>query len=95
MVLRVLDPIAQINKPTEGKSIRSIESLEGKRIGFLWSRHVASIKFWPAFEEAIRERFKPSEVVQLYKPSTWNPAAIAKVEELASKVDYAFVGVGA
>ena len=49
MVLRVLDPLAEINKPADRKVFRSVESLHGKRIGLLWGRHAASVKFWPVF----------------------------------------------
>jgi len=33
--------------------------------------------------------------VKLYKKSSWNPAPLPDVEDFASKIDYAFVGVGA
>ena len=95
MVLRVLDPIADINKPAEGKPLRGIQSLEGKKVGLLWGMHAGSMKFWPVFEEVVLAKFKPSEAVRLYKGSTWNPAALPEVENLARKVDYAFIGVGA
>ncbi|HEV7802276.1 MAG TPA: hypothetical protein VGP15_14460 [Burkholderiales bacterium] len=94
MVLRVLDPIAEINKPAERKQMRGVESLHGKRVGLLWGRHAASMKFWPAFEEVVLKKFS-GEPVRLYKNSSWNPAPIADVEALAGKIDYAFIGVGA
>ena len=95
MVLRVLDPMAEINKPPEGKPIRGIKSLEAKRVGLLWGRHAASMKFWPVFEEAVLAKFKPSETIRLYKKSTWNPATLPEVEKLATEIDYALIGVGA
>ena len=95
MSLRVLDPVAEIYKPAEGKPLRGIQSLEGKRVGLLWGRHAASMKFWPVLEEVVATRFRPSEAVRLYKPSTWNPAPLPDVEELAKKIDYALIGVGA
>ena len=95
MVLRVLDPLADINKPAQGKPIRGIPSLEAKRVGLLWGRHAASMKFWPAFEEAVLARFKPSQTIRLYKKSTWNPATLSEVEKLATEIDYALIGVGA
>ena len=36
MVLRVLDPLAEINKPAGRKPMRRIETMNGKRIGLLW-----------------------------------------------------------
>ncbi len=95
MALRVLDPIAEIFKPAEGKPLRAIQSLEGKRVGLLWGRHAASMKFWPVLEDVVVAKFTPSEAVRLYKKSTWNPAPLPDVEELATKIDYALIGVGA
>ena len=94
MVIRVLDPIADINKPAEGKPFRRVQSLRGKRVGMLWGRHAASMKFWPVFEEVVVGKFA-GEAVRLYKGSTWNPAPMRELEDLAGKIDYALVGVGA
>ena len=94
MVLRVLDPLAEINKPAERKPVRSVQSLQGKRVGLLWGRHAASVKFWSVFEEVALKKFS-AEPVRLYKNSSWNPAPMADLENLANKIDYAFIGVGA
>lgn len=94
MVIRVLDPIADINKPAAGKPFRNIDSLQGKRVGLLWGRHAASMKFWPVLEEVVVKQLA-AEPVRLYKYSTWNPAPLAEVEALAGRIDYALIGVGA
>jgi hypothetical protein len=94
MTLRVLDPLAEINKPAERKPVRSVQSLQGKRVGLLWGKHAASVKFWPVFEEVALKKFS-AEPVRLYKSSSWNPAPMPDLESLASKIDYAFIGVGA
>lgn len=94
MVLRVFDPIAEVNKPAERKPVRSVQSLQGMRIGLLWGGHAASVKFWPVFEEVVLKKFS-AEPVRLYKNSSWNPAPMPDLEDLASKIDYAFIGVGA
>lgn len=94
MVLKVLDPIAEINKPAERKPVRSVQSLQGKRVGLLWGGHAASVKFWPAFEEVVIKKFS-AVPVRLYKKSSWNPAPLSDVEDLAGKIDFALVGVGA
>ena len=93
MVIRVLDPLGEINKPAKRKPLRGIDSPHSKRVGLLWGRHASSVKFWPAFEEVILKKFV-SKPVRLYKNSSWNPAPITDIEDLARKVDYAFVGVG-
>lgn len=94
MVLKVLDPLAEINKPADRKTMRRIQSLTGKRVGLLWGGHAASVKFWPVFEEVILEKFS-AEPVRLYKNSSWNPAPISDVQSLSEKIDYALIGVGA
>ena len=94
MVLKVLDPLAEINKPADRKTMRRIQTLTGKRVGLLWGRHAASVKFWPVFEEVVLKKFS-AEPVRLYKNSSWNPAPISDVEELSGKIDYALIGVGA
>ena len=35
MVLRVLDPLAEIIKPADRKPVRRVQSLQGKRVGML------------------------------------------------------------
>lgn len=94
MTIRVLDPLAEINKPAGRKPMRPLETLKGKRVGLLWGGHAASVKFWPVFEEVAVKKFA-AEPVRLYKSSSWNPAPLADVEALAQKIDYAFIGVGA
>lgn len=93
--MRVLDPVADINPATKGKPKKTLDSLAGKRVGLLWGRHAASVKFWPVLEQLIEEMYEPLEIYRLYKDSTWNPAPMDKLEELAAKIDYAVIGVGA
>lgn len=95
MTWRILDPVGELAKAPEGTPLRPVAALEGRRIGLLWSRHAASVKFWPVLEEVLEARFRPAEIHRLYKKSTWNPAPSEEVEEFASKIDYAVVGVGA
>lgn len=95
MTIRVRDPQADIATPPEGKRLRTLEGLEGRRMGLLWSQHAATVQFWPVLERVAEAMLRPSEVHRLYKKSTWNVAAPAEIEDLARKVDYALVGVGA
>jgi len=94
MSLRIRDPQADINTPPEGRRVRTLEVLEGRRIGLLWSQHASSEKFWPVFERVAEARFRPTEVHRLYKQSTWNVATADEIEALARQVDYVLVGVG-
>ncbi|MBI4505635.1 MAG: hypothetical protein HY691_08880 [Chloroflexi bacterium] len=94
MAIRVRDPLAEINRPPEGKRLRVLEAIEGRRMGLLWSQHASSVNFWPVLERIAEARFRPSEVHRLYKRSTWNPASAAEIAAFAQQVDYALVGVG-
>ena len=94
MTIRVRSPLADINAAPAGKTVRALPALEGSRLGFLWSQHASSVKFWPVFEKIAEARFQPSEIHRLYKTSTWNVAPPADIAELARRVDYVFVGVG-
>jgi hypothetical protein len=94
MTIRVRSPLADINATPAGKMVRALPALEGRRMGFLWSQHASSVKFWPMFEKVAEARFRPSEIHHLYKTSTWNVAPPADIAELVRRVDYVFVGVG-
>lgn len=94
MTIKVRDPLADIRKPPEGKRLRALEALEGRRLGLLWSQHASSVNFWPVLERIAEEKFRPSEVHRFYKKSTWNAASPEEIEEFAQKVDYVLVGVG-
>ena len=94
MVIRVLDPLPEINKPAGRKPMRVLETLSGRRVGLLWGGHAASVMFWPVFVEVVVSKYgaKPE---RLYKKSSWNPAPLPDVEALAARIDYALIGVGA
>lgn len=94
MTIRVRDPLADINKAFERKAFRALQTLEGKRMGLLWSQHASSVKFWPVLEKVAERRFRPSEVHRLYKQSTWNVVPPADLAAFVRKVDYVVVGVG-
>jgi hypothetical protein len=94
MTFRVRDPRAEIATPPEGKRVRRLESLQGTRMGLLWSQHASSEKFWPVFERIAQLTFHPATVERLYKESTWNVATPDEIETLAGQTDFVLVGVG-
>ncbi len=94
MTIRVRDPLADISEAKTGKALRALGSLEGKRLGLLWSQHASSVKFWPVLEKVAETRFRPSGIRRLYKDSTWNVATPEQIAELVRDVDYVLVGVG-
>lgn len=95
MTIRVRSPLADINQAPRGKPVRALSSLDGKRMGLLWSQHAATVKFWPVLETVAEAKLRPSEVHRLYKTSTWNVAPPDAIVDLAARVDYVLVGVGA
>lgn len=88
------DPIAEI-AVAETRLVRPIETLLGGRMGLIWGGHGSTAKFWPVFEETVQAMYEPGAVHKIYKHSTWNPAPKSDMEELASKIDYAIIGIGA
>lgn len=72
-----------------------LDGVFGKRVGILWGQHAATAKFRPAFVEAAREFYRPVDLVVTTKYSTWNPATDAQMRDLAGRVDFAVIGVGA
>jgi hypothetical protein len=94
MTIRIRSPLADISKAPAGEKVRALVSIEGRRMGLLWSQHASSVKFWPVLETVAAEKFHPSEIHRLYKSSTWNVATPDEIEALAKQVDYVLVGVG-
>lgn len=95
MPIRVRSPLADINQAPRGKPLRTVPSLEGRRMGLLWSQHAATVNFWPVLEAVATARYRPAEVHRLYKESTWNAAPPEQIGAFAPTVDYVLVGVGA
>ncbi len=95
MTIRVRSPLAEINKAPQGRPVRALPSIEGRRMGLLWSQHAATVRFWPVLEKVAEARFQPSEVHRLYKTSTWNVATPGEIDGFVRQVDYVLVGVGA
>ncbi len=89
---------------TQRKPLKTIETVEGQRVGFLWGMHDISTKFWPEMENAVTELYEPRDIQRHYKHdmgdgkfhgNTWIPSPISDIQEMAPKIDYAITGVGA
>ena len=92
--LAFYDPVAE-PEVKGAKPMRPVETLQVGRMGLVWGGHGSTAKFWPVFEEMVEGMYEPSAVQKLYKHSTWNPAPMTEMEDLASRIDYAIAGVGA
>ena len=74
---------------------RIIRDPTGLRVGFVWNQYQTTRNFWPRLEAAVEAVCKPSGVQRAYKGNTWMPLEPDRFGELASRVDYLVVGVGA
>jgi hypothetical protein len=95
-----------VGRPRPALAIQrsQLETLAGKRVGFVYGMHDLSTKFWPVLEEELVSTFAPDEVHRhhktdagdgQFKGNTWIPAPESQIVELAPKLDYAVCGVGA
>jgi hypothetical protein len=94
MSIRLLDPTGYIARAEVEKQVR-LESLQAKRVGYLFNQHKSAAAFWKALESQIEKEFSPSATLRVYKENTWAPAPKEKVNWLKAGTDYALVGVGA
>ena len=94
MTIRLLDPTGSVAKIERREELR-IESLTGKRVGFVFNQHRSALDFWNALEREVEKKFSPSAAHRLYKENTWAPAPAAEMDQLIRKTDYALVGMGA
>ncbi len=76
-------------------SARCLETLAGRKVGFVFNQHVSALAFWEAFEKAVEEAHAPAQVHRIYKPAHSVTAPLADLQRLALRTDYAVVGVGA
>jgi len=74
---------------------RALDTPTGKRVGFIWNQYPVTHNFWPRLERALEAQCDPPSVQRAYKSNTWMPLEQPKFEELAARVDYLVVGVGA
>lgn len=95
MTLRILDPVAETRPAERAAPLPVITALAQLRVALVWSGHAATVKFWPVLERAVEDLFLPMAVRRVSKPSTWNAATPAEIDELIHGIDCAIVGVGA
>ncbi len=94
MSIQLFDPVGEI-EVVKAKPLRVLETLGGKRVGYIFNQHVSALAFWKALEREVEARLNPSAVHRVYKTNTWASAPKAEVDHLIEKSDYALVGVGA
>lgn len=94
MNIQLYDPVGEV-EVVQRKPLRALETLKGKRVGYIFNQHVSALAFWKALEREIETRLAPSAVHRVYKANTWASAPKHEVDRLIEESDYALVGVGA
>lgn len=94
MSILLLDPTGSVAK-IQRQEEHHLESLTGKKVGYIFNQHKSALDFWQALEQAVEKKFKPSAAHRVYKENTWAPAPRADVDRLMQETDYALIGVGA
>lgn len=94
MTIQIFDPVGEV-EAIDRREERSLDTVKGKRVGYVFNQHISAVTFWKALEREVEQKLAPSAVQRLYKENTWAPASKAKLDELIAGTDYALVGVGA
>jgi hypothetical protein len=94
MAIQLYDPVGEV-EAVKQQPMRVLETLSGKRIGYIFNQHVSGLAFWKALEHAVDAKFNPSTAHRVYKANTWAPAPKAEMERVLKETDYVLVGVGA
>ena len=94
MTIQLLDPTGVIAK-SRRTAETVLESLNGRKAGFIFNSHASGLAFWKGLEEEVERRFKPASMHRVYKENTWAPAPKADVDKLIGETDYVLVGLGA
>ena len=89
----VLDPSAPPRILFHDMALRSTDLL-GKRLGFLWNSKPNGDLLFGRLEQLLREKYELTDVVYRRKPTSSAPATPQVINELATSVDVAIVGLG-
>jgi hypothetical protein len=93
-MLQVYDPTGL--PPSRGsKQRKTLSTLVGAKVAFVWNQYASTTRFWPEFEKAIQGIYEPGAIRRIYKENTWSPAERGRLDELLVDTDYLVVGVGA
>jgi hypothetical protein len=94
MSIQLFDPVGEIDL-VRREPERALQSLGGRRAGYVFNQHVSAIAFWKAMESEIEQTLRPANVLRIYKDNTWAPAPRADANRVLAETDYVLVGVGA
>jgi len=89
----VLDPSAPPRILSHNMALRTAD-IRGKRLGFLWNSKPNGDLLFGRLEQLLREKYELTDVVYRRKPTSSAPATPQVMDELATSVDVAIVGLG-
>lgn len=93
-MLQVYDPVGLPPAPA-AKERRTLPTLVGAKVGFVWNQYASTRRFWPELEKAVAALYEPASTRRVYKDNTWNIAERDKLGAALAESDYLIVGVGA
>ena len=94
MTIQMFDPVADV-EAVERKAMNALETLKGKRIGYIFNQHISALDFWKSLETEVTSHLSPASVHAIYKPNTWAQAPKVDTDRMVAETDYTLVGVGA
>ena len=94
MSIVLVSPIGNVDASV-ATAASPLETLKGKRVGYVFNQHISVLAFWRQLERIVEERLEPKDVVKVYKSNTWAPAATPDIDKIVNATDFAVVGVGA
>ncbi len=89
----VLDPTAPPRELRHDMAVRPTD-VRGKTLGFLWNSKPNGDILFGRLEELLREKYEISGTIYRRKPNSSSPATEQVLDELATSVDLAVVGLG-
>ncbi len=91
--ITVLNPTAP---PRELRTVMALrpEDLRGKSVGFLWNSKPNGYVLFQRLEQLLREKYEIPSALYRRKPTASIPADAQVIEELATQVEVAVVGLG-
>ena len=89
----VLDPTAPI-RDLRHPDAQRLDSLGGRKIGFLWNSKPNGDTLFNRLEELLRQKYEISGAVHRHKPDASIPADVQVYDDLATMADAVILGLG-
>jgi hypothetical protein len=94
MGIVMLNPTGAVAS-VERRPERSLETVRGRKVGYVFNQHETGRHFWTALEQEVTRRYSPLATNRAYKVNTWAPTPKAELDSVIAESDYVLVGLGA